>query len=151
MIVKLYTSAAEKAEKLFHMQDFVLLWLRLWVAEIFYDSGRTKAGTNYWEVNDFQATLFEEEYGITFVDPAVMAQLALYMETLLPILLMLGLGSRFAALGLLAMTVFIQFFVYPLQFTDHMLWAVALLAVIFKGAGVISIDNMIARWHSPKG
>lgn len=144
-LVALFKDYTEKMHGVFTMPDYMLLWLRLWVAKVFYDSGRTKAGEDYWTINDFQETLFEEEYGITFVDPAFMAQLALYMETLLPLLLMVGFASRFAALGLLGMTIFIQIFVYPLQFTDHMLWAAALIAVVMRGAGGLSLDSFIRK------
>lgn len=144
-LVTLFKEYTDKIGGIFTMPDFTLLWIRLWVAKVFYDSGRTKAGEDYWTINDFQATLFEEEFGITYVDPAFMAQLALYMETVLPVLLMIGFASRFAALGLLGMTAFIQFFVYPLQFTDHMLWAAALLAVVMRGAGGVSVDALIRK------
>jgi len=140
-----YTDAVSWLESKWQMQDLVLLWIRLWIAKIFYDSGRTKSGDSYFEINDFQGTLFEEEYGITFVDPELMAQLALYAETFLPIMLMVGIASRFAALGLMGMTLFIQFFVYPLHFTDHILWFAALLAITAKGAGALSLDTMFVK------
>lgn len=140
-----YIEVVTWLESKWQMQDLVLLWLRLWIAKIFYDSGRTKSGDSYFEINDFQGTLFEEEYGITFVDPELMAQLALYAETFLPIMLMVGIASRFAALGLIGMTLFIQFFVYPLHFTDHILWFAALLAVTAKGAGALSLDTVFVK------
>lgn len=131
--------------KPFEMKDFVLLWARTWVAKIFYDSGRTKAGESYWEINDFQGTLFEEEYGITFVDPEIMAQMALYAETILPVMLFLGVASRLGAAGLIGMTLFIQFFVYPLHFTDHATWMAALGMVLCMGPGKISLDHLLAK------
>lgn len=140
-----YQRATDWLSQQFEMRDFVLFWLRAWVGKIFYDSGRTKAGDSYWSINDFQGTLFEEEYGISFVDPELMAQLALYMETILPVMLILGLFSRFAALGLIGMTLFIQFFVYPLHFTDHIVWFAALSAVFFMGPGKISIDAQASK------
>ena len=132
-------------EKPFEMKDFVLLWIRTWVAKIFYDSGRMKAGDSYWQINDFQGTLFEEEYGITFIDPEIAAQAALYAETILPIMLLVGLGARFGALGLIGMTVFIQFFVYPLHFTDHVSWFAALIMILAMGPGRLSLDYFFNR------
>ena len=58
-------------------------------------------------------------------------------------LLILGLGSRFAALGLLGMTAVIQIFVFPEAWGVHGLWAVGLLAVIAWGPGRISLDRVI--------
>lgn len=131
--------------KPFEMRDFVLLWMRTWVAKIFYDSGRTKAGDNYWEINDFQGTLFEEEYGISFVDPELAAQLALYAETILPIMVLLGVASRLGALGLVGMTIFIQFFVYPHHFTDHATWIAALGMILCMGPGKFSLDHFFNK------
>ena len=139
------TSVFDALGKPFEMRDFMLLWMRFWVAKVFYDSGRTKAGDSYWEINDFQGVLFEEEYGISFVDPEIAAQLALYGETLLPIMLFVGLGARFGALGLIGMTVFIQLFVYPLQFTDHLTWLAALTMVLCMGPGNIALDKFFKK------
>lgn len=139
------TAVYDYLGKLFEMRDFVLLWVRLWVGKVFYDSGRTKAGDGYWEINDFQGTLFEEEYGISFIDPEVAAQMALYAETILPIMLIVGVGARLGALGLVGMTLFIQVFVYPLQFTDHLTWLAALSMVVCMGPGKISLDNFFKQ------
>jgi len=129
----------------FGMKDFFLLWMRIWVAKIFYESGRTKVGEGFFELNDYQAQLFEEDYGITFVDPEMMAQLAVYMETFLPIALLVGLGARFGALGLAGMTLFIQVFVYPALFWDHLGWLAALLPLMLYGPGKLSLDHLISK------
>lgn len=129
----------------FEMKDFVLLWFRVWVGKIFYDSGRTKAGDTYWEINSFQGTLFEEEYGITYADPEMMAQLALYAETILPIMLFFGVASRIGAVGLIGMTLFIQLFVYPAHFTDHATWFVALSVIVCMGPGKLSVDHFFKK------
>jgi len=61
------------------------------------------------------------------------------------VLLLIGLASRLSALGLLAMTVVIQIFVYPANYPDHLLWAAALLLIAARGPGAISIDHLIKR------
>jgi len=136
-------SQFERIQQVFTFRDFFLLWIRIWVAKIFYDSGRTKAGEGYLEINNFQGTLFEEEYGITFIDPEFMAQMALYAETFLPLMLFFGLASRVGALGLLSMALFIQLLVYPTHFFEHASWAAALLIVFVFGAGKVSLDHLI--------
>ncbi|MBL4789448.1 MAG: DoxX family protein [Kordiimonadaceae bacterium] len=138
-------SITARLQATFEMKDFVLLWLRIWVAEIFYESGRTKVGEGFFELNDYQAQLFEEDYGITFVDPEMMAQLAVYMETFLPIALLIGLGARFGALGLAGMALFIQIFVYPTLFWDHLGWLAALLPLMLYGPGKLSLDHLISK------
>ena len=144
-IASMIEQVSERVQKIFTFRDFMLLWMRLWVAKIFYDSSRTKAGDGYLTINDFQGTLFEEEYGITFMDPEFVAQLALYMETFIPLALLFGLASRFGALALLGMTAFIQLFVYPTHFFEHTTWAVALVIVILFGAGKISFDHLVRK------
>ena len=134
-----------KIQVIFAFRDFMLLWLRVWVAKIFYDSGRTKSGEGFLEINDFQGTLFEEEYGISFMDTELLAQITLYAETILPLAILLGLGSRLGALGLLAMTLFIQVFVYPMHFFEHISWAVALIMIIVFGAGKISLEAIFRK------
>ncbi len=118
-----------------------LLAARLLLADIFYSSGRTKVGGEYLVPSDFAITLFEEEYALPILDPTIAAHMALYAETFLPIMLVLGLGARFAATGLLAMTLVIQIFVYPGDWMHHLPWAVGLVAILLQGPGKISIDH----------
>lgn len=135
----------DKIKNMFSFQDYLQLWLRAWVARIFYDSGRMKTGEGFLEINDFQGTLFEEEYGLSFVDPEILAQITLYAETFLPLALLFGIGSRISAAGLLGMTLFIQVFVYSGHFLEHATWAIALLAVFLCGPGRIAIDSFFLK------
>jgi putative oxidoreductase len=59
---------------------------------------------------------------------------------------MLGLCTRGAALVLLGMTTIIEVFVYPQAWPTHIQWAAMLLVLLCRGAGVISLDHVIARW-----
>lgn len=68
------------------------------------------------------------------------------LEVLLPTLLIIGFFSRFAALGLLAMTLFIQLAVFPTW--DHwwnpaVWWALTLLAIVSQGPGKLSLDYFL--------
>jgi putative oxidoreductase len=60
-------------------------------------------------------------------------------------LLVLGLATRFAAFGLLFMTVVIEIFVYLGAWPTHGVWATCFLLLIARGPGEISIDHLIAR------
>jgi putative oxidoreductase len=62
---------------------------------------------------------------------------------LLPLLLALGLATRFSALGLLAMTAVIQVFVYPAAWPTHLTWAVGLLYLAGRGGGALSLDRLL--------
>ena len=66
-------------------------------------------------------------------------------EHVFPVLLLIGLGTRYAALALLGMTLVIQTFVYPDAYATHGVWATVLIYLIARGAGVFSLDHLIAR------
>lgn len=116
---------------------------RVFPAAVFWQSGRTKV--EGWTVSESAIFLFQEEYALPLVDPVVAAWAATIAEHVLPILLVLGLASRFAALGLLAMTAVIQVFVYPGAWPTHGVWAACLLLVAARGPGPWSLDHVLAR------
>lgn len=120
----------------------IALVSRLALAAVFWLSGRTKVD-GWLQVNETALALFEEEYQLPLLDPVVAAHLAAWAEHALPILLVLGLGTRAAALGLMAMTAVIQFFVYPDAWPTHLTWAVPGLYLIARGGGAWSLDRML--------
>ena len=121
--------------------DLLLFAARLFPAAIFFLSGRTKV--DGFALNENAIFLFEEEYKLPLLDPQLAATLAAVAEHVLPVFLLLGLGSRFAALALLGMTATIQIFVYPDAWPTHGVWAVALLFVLVKGPGAWSLDRAL--------
>jgi putative oxidoreductase len=122
--------------------DVLALLCRISVAAIFWLSGRTKV-TGWLEISDSAITLFETEYQLPLVPPVLGAHLAAYAEHLFPILLVLGLATRFGALALLGMTAVIQIFVYPQAWPTHLSWAVILLYLITRGGGRWSLDRQL--------
>lgn len=206
----------DKMSVVITLQDVTMLFLRTWVAKVFYASGRTKASapdtdplieleaareamrgivgdeelyagfekvltdeqgyyvseltefadtlypgsgitekieqlfapgvgadiSAFFTASENAAVLFEEEYQVPFLSPEFAAQLGLLGETFLPVMLILGFGTRFGALGLLGMTLVIQT-VYPNLFYDHIVWAAALVGILLLGPGKISVDNFI--------
>ena len=128
--------------------DLVALGLRVFPALVFWQSGRTKV--EGFTIKDSTWFLFEHEYALPLIPPEVAAVLATATEHLLPILLILGLLTRFSALGLLAMTVVIQIFVYPGAWVTHGLWAAALLALMALGPGRWSLDHLLRLDSVPK-
>ena len=119
------------------------LALRLFPAAVFWQSGRTKVEGFALKQSTF--FLFEHEYALPLIDFRLAAYLATVAEHVLPVLLVLGLATRFSALGLLVMTAVIQFLVYPGAWITHGLWAACLIALIAKGPGALSLDRVIAR------
>lgn len=124
-------------------RDALLLLARITPGAVFWQSGRTKV--DGWQLRDSALYLFQEEYRLPLIDPALAAGLAAFAEHLLPILLLLGLGTRLAAAGLLGMTLVIQLLVYPDAWATHGTWAVALLLLIGQGGGRLSLDHGLQR------
>lgn len=122
--------------------DVVALALRVFPAMVFFQSGRTKV-EGLFSIKDSTWYLFEHEYALPLIPYELAAVMATLAEHALPILLIAGLFSRFAALGLLVMTAVIQTFVYPGAWITHGLWAAALLALIARGPGTWSLDHML--------
>jgi putative oxidoreductase len=121
----------------------VQLFARLAIAPVFWLSGRTKV--DGWEIKDTTFFLFRHEYQVPLLPPELAAYLATAAEHALPVLLVIGLATRFAALGLLGMTFVIQVFVYPEAWTVHALWAALLVVIVARGPGAWSLDRWIAR------
>ena len=118
------------------------LLLRLGVAAPFFLSGRTKV-EGLLTVSPSALYLFAEEYRLPVIPPEIAAHLATYAEHLLPALLVLGLLTRPAALGLLAMTAVIQIFVYPSAWPTHLLWAAPLIYLVARGPDAVSLDRLL--------
>jgi len=130
---------------------------RFSIAAVFWKSGQTKIeGLAIDLVNgDFQLglprlsdsalALFRDEYRLPLIQPELAAPMAAFAEHLFPLLLFVGLATRFSALALLVMTLTIQIFVYPDAYPTHGVWATVLLYLIAKGPGKISLDHWLAR------
>lgn len=127
-------------------EAIMLLFVRISLAGIFWRSGRTKVTENTWiMLSDNTKTLFEYEYAGVPLPSELAARLALGAEHVLPILLVLGLGTRLSALGLLGMTMVIQIFVYPEAWWQvHIIWVALALVLIVRGGGKVSLDSLLA-------
>lgn len=133
----------------------LLLLGRISIALVFWLSGQTKVEglvldplhlqveLGWPHLADGVVDLFRDEYRLPLVPPMLAAVAAAIAEHLLPLLLVLGLGTRVAALGLLGMTAVIQFLVYPGAFPTHGTWATVLLLLVFQGAGRWSLDHLL--------
>jgi len=121
-----------------------LLAARFAAAAIFFLSGRTKV-EGWFTLKDSTIDLFRYEYMLPLVPPEVAAPLAAFAEHALPLLLVAGLFTRCAALGLLGMTAVIEIFVYPQAWPTHLSWAALLLPLVAQGAGRFSLDHLLKR------
>ena len=120
----------------------LLLIARVSVASIFLLSARTKV-EGLFTIKASTYDLFSYEYALPLIAPDMAARLATVSEHLFPVLLIVGLGTRFSAAALLFMTVVIQLCVYPSAWPTHLSWAALLLPLLARGAGALSLDQFI--------
>lgn len=120
--------------------DLMALTARICVGTVFFRSGLLKL--DGWD-SGTTLTLFQEEYKLPLIPPEIAAYLATAAELSLPVLLFLGLFTRYAAAALLGMTLVIQIFVYPNAFDTHGTWAVCFLYLMKFGAGSVSADRLV--------
>jgi len=137
-------------------EALVALLARFAIAAVFWNSGQTKVtgfalnlvtgefALGWPRLADSALALFEDEYKLPFIAPAVAAPMAAVAEHLFPLLLLIGLGTRLSALALLGMTLVIQLFVYPGAYATHGTWAALLLYLMARGPGRVSVDHWLA-------
>jgi putative oxidoreductase len=135
-----YCAAARLIEKL---QPLLLFGFRLYVARVFLLSGLTK-------IQDWSITvaLFTDEYHVPVLPPAVGAAFGAATELAMPVLLALGLGSRFAAgvLFIFNIVAVVSYAALPdTAVKDHILWGTMLLVLTICGPGKIALDTWLER------
>jgi putative oxidoreductase len=133
------------------LQPIALLALRIALAVPFVRSGLTKWDAPF-KLSDSAVYLFTEEFRlhlfgreIPYPFPATAALLSACAEILLPAFLVLGLGTRAAAIALLGMTAIIQLTVPEGWANFHLPWAAISLTLACFGAGAWSVDGVIKR------
>lgn len=120
----------------------VALITRISIAGVFWQSGQTKL--DGWHISETAFELFRSEYRLPLIDPTLATYLATIAEHVFPVLLVIGLATRYAALALLGMTLVIEIFVYPDAWPTHGTWAACFLLLMAKGPGKVSLDHLIA-------
>ncbi len=91
--------------------------------------------------DEFKLHIFGQAYD--FPLPTAVTFLDGVAEIVLPVLLVIGLATRFSALGLLAMTGVIQLVVPEGWANFHLPWAALAVAIIALGPGTLSLDHLI--------
>ena len=120
------------------------LGLRLFLANVFFKSGLTKIQT--W---DSTLYLFREEYKVPLLPPDFAAYLGTGAELALPVLLVLGLFGRFAALGLTILNAVAAYSYYDqlseAGLNQHLYWGLLLAVLLLHGLGKWSVDTWLER------
>ena len=125
------------------LQPLALLAARLYVAQAFFLSGLTK-------LRDWDTTLalFADEYQVPLLPVPVAAFAGTAGELVLPVLLALGLGGRFAAAGLSVINVVAVISlaeIAPVALQQHQFWGSLLLALVLWGPGRWSMDALLHK------
>lgn len=125
------------------LQPLFALAVRLYVAHVFFASGLVK-------LSNWRSTLalFENEYHVPILSPQLAAYLGAGAEIGLPVLLALGLGTRFAAIALFLFNI-VAVISYPdlsdAGLKDHMLWGALILVTFVYGSGKYALDRWLER------
>jgi len=120
------------------------LGLRLWVGIVFLKSGLAK-------IQSMESTimLFENEYQVPLLSPEIAAWLGTFAELVFPVLLIAGLGGRFAALVLFLFNI-VAVISYPTLnpagVEQHVIWGLMLLVTLLHGPGKLSVDHFLGRF-----
>src|SRR5258708_34513141 len=129
----------------------VQLVMRFALAVPFWRSGILK-WDGFLQLSDTAVTLFTDEFMLhlpggpyPFPAPTLMAFLSGSGEIIFPILLTLGLATRFAASGLLCMTVIVKLTV-PDGWPVHITCAAMALGIMAWGPGRFSTAYLLRHW-----
>ena len=132
------------------LQPLVALGTRWWVSWQFLKSGSLKLSD--W---DMTLALFRDEYHTPLLSPGLAAVVGTFGELFFPVLLILGLFGRAAAVGLFAVNVMaVVSYAYVLlspgfegAVGQHYLWGFMLLVLAVYGPGRLSLDHWFgSRW-----
>ena len=142
----------------------VALGLRLIMARIFFFDGQGKIdgpvlpidihNVFHWSVvlplnvKAETFTAFATQFAPLPVPPVLAAYTVSYAEFILPIMLVIGLGTRVAALGMLIMTLMISVYIMPeALWTTQIYWFAILAVLLSQGAGQLSLDHVIRLFN----
>jgi len=138
-------------------ESMILCIARFAIAAVFWKSGQTKiegfsldiiameAQLGWPHLKETTLFLFEHEYNLPLIPPMIAAIMATLAEHVLPILILMGFFTRFAAFGLASMTLVIQLFVYSDAYPTHATWLAIALLLMYRGAGVVSLDHVLSK------
>ncbi len=133
-----YIAASSLLEKLHSVAS---ISARLYIAQVFFLAGLTK-------IKDWDTTLFlfEEEYQVPFLSYELAAYLGTFGELLFPILLVIGLATRFSAIALSVVNIVAVISleeIAPAALYLHVVWGILLAQVVVYGSGILSADHWI--------
>lgn len=120
------------------------LAIRMYVAEVFFRSGLLKIGN--WEGTLY---LFANEYHVPLLPPVAAAWVGTFTELFFPVLLAIGLATRFSALSLsIFNAIAVVSFWHVLNGNEaalmsHVYWGLLLTVTLLHGPGALSADRFV--------
>jgi putative oxidoreductase len=135
-IYNLYNKVFDGLDK--WLSPLWFFYIRYWLADVFFRSGLL--GISDWQNN---IDLFRDEFKVPILSPEVAAYLSTAVELICPVLLILGLGTRFAALAIFFTALVIE--LTYIHHLDHILWMLASSLLVLKGAEKISLDYALSK------
>ncbi len=150
----MYNASVQASKFMDIFQPFVDLLVRVFVGWQFFKSGLTKI-SNF----DTTITLFEYEYSVPLLPPEIAAYLGTTAELVLPVLLWVGLATRWTALALFVFNIIALISYPPLYelalesgftqfspgFIQHVVWGLLILVTISYGPSKVSFDHLFTR------
>ncbi len=142
-LTQYYPLYQQLVERMGILHALVSLIARGYLANVFFSAGLTK-------VQDWDTTLFlfQEEYQVPFLPAEIAAFLGTAGELIFPVLLIIGLTSRFSALALSVVNIVAVISLSEIAAAAlylHVIWGVLLAYIVLHGAGLISIDAWLKR------
>jgi putative oxidoreductase len=141
----------------------IAVGLRLLMARQFFPDGQSKiegpvvplnwlrldyALTLPAEISDGALQLMQVQYVNLPFSAMKAAYIFTYAEFVLPICLVIGFATRFAAFGLLLLTLLLQLYVSPhLWWSTYVYWTAILMVLMTVGPGTISLDALIRYFN----
>jgi putative oxidoreductase len=141
----------------------IAIGLRLLMARQFFPDGQSKiegpvvpfnwlridyAITLPTDISDAALQAMQIPYSNLPFSATTAAYIFTYAEFVLPICLVIGFATRFAAFGLLVMTLLLQLYVAPhLWWSTHVYWTAVLMVLMTVGPGAISLDALIRYFY----
>lgn len=139
-LAKLYYKASHLPEYLAPLMD---LGLRLYLANVFFESGLTKVQT--WSSTLY---LFNDVYDVPLLPPEMAAYMATGAELGLSTLLLIGLFGRFSAAGLSILNAVAVISYADLSqggINQHISWGILLGVMLILSRGNWSVDAWLEK------
>ncbi len=124
------------------------LLARLGLAAVFWNAGMDKM-TN-WRIKAKTFQEFATEYNIPLLPPELATYLATGVEHVTPILMIVGIATRAAGVAMMGVIAVIFIFVHQDEWPSFLIWSSAMIFLLTKGPGALSLDHLIRRWLLPK-